>query len=224
MDALVISDLHLGSPNCQVNDLLYFLENIHDTQYLVLNGDVFDSMDFTRLGKKHWKVLSTLRKLSDKIKIIWIAGNHDGPAEVLSHLVGLNVEREFIFKSGDNSILFLHGDVFDSFLTEHPFLTWLGDLLYLFLQKIDRSHYFARAAKHNSKVWLHCTKKIKAGATKRAVRHQCQIVCVGHTHHAEQDCCNGIVYFNSGCWTERQSTYLAIENGHVEIVNFRKLS
>ena len=76
LDAIVISDTHLGSDNCQARQLTHFLESIHAgavlTRKLILNGDVFDSIDFRRLKKNHWKVLSLLRKLSDRIEILWI--------------------------------------------------------------------------------------------------------------------------------------------------------
>ena len=63
-DAIIISDVHLGSENCQARQLTHFLESIHSetvlTRRLILNGDVFDSIDFRRLKKNHWKVLSIL--------------------------------------------------------------------------------------------------------------------------------------------------------------------
>ena len=99
-DAVIISDTHLGSDNCEARQLTRFLESILDgellTQRLILNGDVFDSIDFRRLKKHHWKVLSLLRKLSDRIEISWINGNHDGPAEIISHLLGVEVRDEMI--------------------------------------------------------------------------------------------------------------------------------
>ena len=71
-----------------------FLERIADgelrTARLILNGDVFDSIDFRRLNKNHWKVLSLIRKLSDHLEIIWLCGNHDGSAEIVSHLLGVD--------------------------------------------------------------------------------------------------------------------------------------
>ena len=72
-DAIVLSDLHLGSENCQAKLLVEFLNALHHrrtrTRRLILNGDVFDSIDFRRLKKSHWKVLSLLRKLSDEIDV-----------------------------------------------------------------------------------------------------------------------------------------------------------
>src|SRR5262249_48339602 len=82
LDAVMLSDLHLGSDNCQAHSLCELLEVIKDevlpTTRLILNGDVFDSIDFRRLNKSHWKVLSLIRKLSHRLEIVWICGNHDG--------------------------------------------------------------------------------------------------------------------------------------------------
>src|SRR6516165_12739352 len=92
LDGIVLSDLHLGSSICQAKSLVKFLESLVEdeltTTRLILNGDVFDSIDFRRLNKNHWRVLSLLRKLSDRIEIIWLCGNHDGSAEFISHLLG----------------------------------------------------------------------------------------------------------------------------------------
>ena len=55
-DAVILSDLHLGSNNCEAKKITHFLERIADgdiqTRQLILNGDVFDSFDFRRLSKK----------------------------------------------------------------------------------------------------------------------------------------------------------------------------
>src|SRR5438128_1025061 len=95
LDAVILSDLHLGSDNCQARRVCRMLERIVEgelvTARLILNGDVFDSIDFRRLNKAHWKVLSLLRKLSDQVEIIWLCGNHDGSAEIVSHLLGVTV-------------------------------------------------------------------------------------------------------------------------------------
>src|SRR6516165_12687222 len=110
-DALILSDLHLGSSNCQAKNIRRLLENVADQKVvahrIILNGDVFDSIDFRRLNKNHWKVLSLLRKLSDQIDIIWICGNHDGSAEIISHLLGVTVKDEYVLHSGDQRLLVL---------------------------------------------------------------------------------------------------------------------
>ncbi len=225
LDAVILSDLHLGSDNCQAKSLVRLLERIAEgeleTARLILNGDVFDSIDFRRLGKNHWKVLSLLRKLSDRIEIIWLCGNHDGSAEVVSHLLGVLVKEEHVLESGGERILVLHGHAFDEFLDAHPFLTWVGDCVYLLLQRLDSTHHFAKLAKRGSKTFLRCVRKVKDGAREAARRKGCTAVCTGHTHHAEADPGGPVSYFNSGCWTELPCTYLTVRAGAVRLHEFR---
>src|SRR5713101_8078328 len=119
-DAIIISDIHLGADNCQAKRLCALLDNLVDGELnankLILNGDVFDSIDFRRLKKSHWKVLSLIRKLSDRMETIWLCGNHDGTAELISHLLGTQVMDEHVLHSGDRKIMVLHGHRFDQFL------------------------------------------------------------------------------------------------------------
>src|SRR5206468_3506332 len=124
-----------------------------------------------------------LRKLSDEIEIIWISGNHDGSAEIVSHLLGVTVKNEYVLWSGDRKILVLHGHAFDDFITAHPILTWVGDQIYFALQRIDRTHTFAKLAKRGSKTFLRCARKIEEGSVEYARKLRCDAVCCGHTHH-----------------------------------------
>jgi UDP-2,3-diacylglucosamine pyrophosphatase LpxH len=220
LDAVVISDLHLGSDNCQAKAAAAFLQDILDgrlsTRRLIINGDVFDSIDFRRLKKTHWKVLSQIRHLSDKIQVVWIAGNHDGSADIVSHLLGVQVVEEFILRSGQQNILIIHGHQFDEFINDHPILTCLADAIYWLLQKIDRTHYVARLAKTRSKTFIRCAAKIKDGARRRATELDCSAAICGHTHHAESLTDHAVAYHNSGCWTENPPTYLTVRAGKIE--------
>lgn len=223
-DAIIISDLHLGSSLCQDKLIIEFLEKLGGpelrTRQLILNGDVFDSIDFRRLKKRHWKILSLIRKLSDRIRITWVCGNHDGPADPISHLLGVDVKDEYLFTSGKKSVLVLHGHQFDDFITTYPTITLLADLLYRLLQWIDGTHRFARFAKTNTKVFLRCVEKIRTDSVAYARSKNIDIVCCGHTHHAEKTTENDIRYCNSGCWTESPPTYLTIQNGNVQLNTF----
>jgi UDP-2,3-diacylglucosamine pyrophosphatase LpxH len=223
-DAVIISDLHLGSDNCQARRIADFLDAIEreelPTARLILNGDVFDSIDFRRLNKHHWKVLSLLRKLSDRIEIVWLCGNHDGSAEVISHLLGVSVRDEYELATGDRRVLILHGHVFDEFIDAHPFLTWVGDVVYYWLQRIDSTHYFAKLAKKGSKTFLRCARRIRDKSVEHARRKRCQAVCCGHTHHVEVDLTQDVHYYNGGCWTELPCTYLTVADGVIELREF----
>ena len=162
-------------------------------------------------------MLSLLRKLADDIEITWLCGNHDGSADIISHLLGVHVRDEYVLESGDERVLILHGHVFDDFLDSHPILTWVGDQIYLFLQKLDRTHRFAKIAKHSSKTFLRCAQKIEDGAIHYARRKECTAVCCGHTHLAIAKSVEGVRYFNSGCWTELPCTYLTVVDGAIRL-------
>jgi UDP-2,3-diacylglucosamine pyrophosphatase LpxH len=223
-DAIVLSDLHLGSRNCQARRLNEFLQRLVDgslpTRRLILNGDVFDSIDFRRLEKAHWTVLSRLRQLAEHLEVIWIAGNHDGSAEIVSSLLGLQVQDEVILESGEERFLLLHGHVFDSFIQSYPLLTALADGVYRFLQWLDRSHRFAKMAKHGSKTFLRNARKIADGAMDLARKRGCTAAICGHTHHAVLQTEGPVAYYNSGCWTELPCTYLTLREGLVELHEF----
>jgi len=225
LDAVILSDIHLGSDNCQAGRVVELLERIEEgelrTARLILNGDVFDSIDFRRLHKAHWKVLSLIRKLSDRIEIIWLCGNHDGSAEIVSHLLGVAVMDDYVLVSGGRRILILHGHVFDEFIDNHPIVTWMADCVYCFLQWIDRTHYFAKLAKRGSKTFLRCAKKIEERSIEMAKRRHCTAVCCGHTHVAAAHGDPPVAYFNSGCWTELPCSYLTADDGVVRLHEFR---
>ena len=219
MENLLLSDLHLGSDVCQAEAICDFLKAIDPrlTKRLLIVGDIFDSIDLRRLKKHHWRVLSKIRRLSDKVEVIWLAGNHDGPAEIVSHFLGVSVCEHYVLESGDKKFLVLHGHKYDKFIIERPWLSTFADWAYRLLQRIDRTHYIARMAKRSSKSYLRCTQVIKDLACEDAVEKGCHGVVCGHTHFAEivDVDMNGVkvVYCNTGCWTEVPCSYLVIEGG-----------
>jgi UDP-2,3-diacylglucosamine pyrophosphatase LpxH len=221
LDAVIISDLHLGSDNCQAAQLCEFLGQIEDgtlpTARLILNGDVFDSLDFRRLTDSHHKVLAAIRRLSKRVKVVWLCGNHEGSAEVVSRLLGVAVRDEYVLRTGGRKALILHGHVFDMFIDSHPVLTWLGDTAYFALQRIDSSYRLARWAKKCSKVFLSCARKVQERATARAREKGCSAVCCGHTHLPTTTSDLEVDYFNSGCWTEKPCSYLSVADGAVDL-------
>lgn len=224
-DAIAVSDLHLGSANCQAKYLLHFLAGVRrgetPTRRLILNGDVFDSFDFRRLKGKHWKILSELRKIAGQTEVVWVTGNHDGPAEAVSHLLGVHCADEFVVESGGRKILFLHGHQFDEFISRYPLLTRLADRAYRLVQRLDRSHRLARLLKRSSKTFLRSVDKVRRGAVEYALDKGCDAVCCGHTHMPVQLPRAAVVgYHNSGCWTERPCHFLTVVGGVVSLVGY----
>jgi UDP-2,3-diacylglucosamine pyrophosphatase LpxH len=219
-ETIIISDIHLGSEVSQAKNLINFFETIEtkhpNVKQIIINGDLFDSWDFRKLKRNHWRVLSHIRKLSKKLHFVWINGNHDGPAEIISHLLGVDFVEKYTFTNGGKKILVLHGDIFDNFIVKYPIFTKLADNIYRLIQKLDKSFYLAKLAKRNSKTFLRCQEKVKEKAKIYCKKQNCDVVCCGHTHFAVADG----NYYNSGCWTEDPCTYLLVINGEIIIKNY----
>ena len=219
-DAIIISDIHLGSKVCEVKQLCAFLELIWSkTNKIIINGDFFDNLDFRRLKKSHWKVLSLLRRMSKYIEIVWIRGNHDGDSEVISHLIGLDFKNEYFLTSGDKTILCLHGDRFDDFIYKYPNTTKVADFIYRTIQRFDK-RFLPKFIKKRSKTYLRCNENMILNSRKYAKQKNADIVCLGHTHYPFIDKKEEVFYYNGGCWTEKTCSYLSVENGIVELEYF----
>ena len=47
-------------------------------------------------------------------------GNHDGPVDIISHIVGVDILDEYVYDNRQVQLLILHGDQFDTFTTAYP--------------------------------------------------------------------------------------------------------
>lgn len=183
----------------------------------MINGDLFDDWDFRKLKKSHWKVLSHIRKISDIAEVVWIRGNHDGPAEVISHLIGVEFLEQYSMESGGLKILFLHGDRFDNFIARRPVLTKMADNFYRMVQRLDQSFYLAKLVKRGSKTFLRCSEKIRDRARQYAGALGYDAVVCSHVHMEEEDRTGRVWYFNTGCWTDSPCSYLTVSGGDIRL-------
>lgn len=212
-DIIIISDIHLGSIVCQDKKLLDFLRNLEQhCSKLIINGDLFDHWNFKKLSDNHWTILKTIRKLSSKIDVIWIRGNHDGPSEMISHLIGVEFLDEYYFCVNNKKYIVVHGDIFDDFLTKYPLITKIADVFYRFIQKMDPSFYWPRLLKHSSKTFLRAIEKVSARAKTYCISKQMDGIICGHTHVPIIDKNENVSYYNCGCWTSNPCTYIRIND------------
>jgi len=217
-DIVVISDLHLGSSVCQDDKLLKFLRHIETKCCrLIINGDLFDHWNFKKLSDNHWKILKTIRKLSSKIEVIWIRGNHDGPSDMISHLIGVEFLDEYWFTYGGKNFIVIHGDIFDDFLTKYPLITKIADYIYRLVQKLDPSFYWPRLLKRGSKTFLRAVQKVKIRAKNYCATNKQNIIICGHTHMYEVDESDSVYYYNTGSWTNDPCSYLVIKQSSISI-------
>jgi UDP-2,3-diacylglucosamine pyrophosphatase LpxH len=223
-DTVIISDLHLGSEVSQAGAALAFLQSVHFKR-LILLGDIFADLNFRRLTKEHWKFLGHIRKLSNprhEIEVVWVEGNHDhGLTEVMSHLVGVPVYQEYSWNYGGKRHLAIHGHQFDSFAVANAFLSKVGQLIFLQLQKIDsRSQRFARYLDRLNTRWLRLSEQVADGALSYAKPGKAERIFCGHTHAALARERDGVQYYNAGAWVDQRCTYIAIGPEGVEIHDY----
>jgi UDP-2,3-diacylglucosamine pyrophosphatase LpxH len=223
-DTLIISDLHLGSAVSRAKDA-YDLLRSKSFRRLILLGDIFCDLNFRRLNKEHWELLSYIRKLSNpkrNVDIVWVEGNHDrGLAEVMSHLVGIRVYQEYSWTFNTHRYLAIHGHQFDRFLVNNAALSAVVEAVYLQLQKLGSNRKaLARFLDRQNSKWLRLSPKVARGALAYAKLRGADVVFCGHTHHSMQSEWNGIRYFNSGCWTHERPTYISVDESGVRIYEY----
>lgn len=220
-DTVIISDLHLGSELSRAADALEFLQSARFRR-LILLGDIFADLNFSRLTREHWKFLGFIRKLSNpkhEVEVVWVEGNHDhGLTEIMSHLVGVPVYQEYAWDYAGKRHLAVHGHQFDSFAIRNFKVTRLGQLIFLWLQKIDsKSKRFARYLDRLNTRWLRLTAQVAQGALSHAKQGKAERIFCGHTHvplALERD---GVEYYNSGAWVDLRCTYVTISLEGVKI-------
>jgi UDP-2,3-diacylglucosamine pyrophosphatase LpxH len=220
-DTVIISDLHLGSEVSRAADALDLLRAVNFRR-LILLGDMFADLNFGRLTKEHWQFLGHIRKLSNPrhgVEVVWVEGNHDhGLTEIMSHLVGVQVYQEYEWFYAGQRHLAIHGHQFDSFAIKNIKVSRLGQLIFLWLQKIDsKNKRFARYLDRLNTRWLRLSAQVALGALGYAKQGKAERIFCGHTHAPLALRRDGVEYYNSGAWVDLCCTYVTVSLEGVEI-------
>ncbi len=223
-DTIILSDIHLGSEVSRAQDALDVLQT-YSYKRLVLLGDIFSDLNFRRLTSEHWKFLSYIRKLSNpkrQVEVVWVEGNHDtGLANLMSHLVGVPVYQRYVWEYEGKRHLAMHGHQFDGFVKKNLWISRLGELIFLQIQKVDsRTKCVSRFLDRMNTRWLLLSDKVARGAIHYARIGKCERVFCGHTHVALSLLCDGVEYYNSGSWVDARATFLTINQQGVEIQTY----
>lgn len=235
---VIISDVHLGTPDSKVEQVNHFLREVR-CRRLILNGDIIDGWQLRRGG--HWTKAHTrfvrivLKKLEKRnTEVIYLRGNHDDVLQSFLPLdfSGLRVAEEFVHEGPAGRYLVLHGDVFDTVTKNFVFLAHLGDWGYTALLRLNRLYNAWRAWR--GKEYWSLSRAIKA-RVKEAVNHiskfethiaqlarerGCTGVMCGHIHTPADKRIGDIHYLNSGDWVESLTAIVEHEDGRYELVNF----
>jgi len=217
VDTLIISDIHLGFKLCRARDLVRILDD-YRFERLILNGDIFDDLNFNRLDSEHWEVLSLFRHLSKFCEVVWIIGNHDGRIEELSRLIGVKVHNDFMWLAGRKKCLAIHGHQYDRFMYKNRLLSQIAGRLFYFLHRFDgKNEQISNWIKKNSRSWLRMSEEVAAGAVKYAGERGASYVFCGHTHLARDEQFGAVHYYNSGAWVDHPSHLILIKGDAITL-------
>ena len=223
VEALFISDVHLGSRGSNAKHLLEVLKN-HNPETLFIVGDFIDgwllkkrhywNQDFTNVLRK---VLSYTKKGT---KVVYITGNHDEFLREFPTMELGNIEfhDEFIF----NDTFITHGDLYDGVVK----LKWLGVLgsigydlaIYIDrkLKKLGFKKSLSKFLKDKVKEAIKFITSFEKQLAYQAKKRNCSTVICGHIHTPEDREVDGIKYLNCGDWIENNS-YVILKNGKYEL-------
>lgn len=221
VDTMIISDIHLGADVSRSVELLQMLQS-YSFKRLILNGDVFDNLNFKRLDTEAWDFLSYIRMISKPsrhVEVVWVAGNHDGVADMLSHLLGVQVLDEYKWSYNGVNYLAMHGHQFDKYVQRNVVMTEIATWAFNKLQKLSKTQDFSRWVKRKSKALLKISDKISDYALDYAKHAKVDVITCGHTHVAGVKEKDGIRYFNSGAWTDKPSQFITVDAKNGMMIN-----
>lgn len=210
VDVVIVSDIHLGNHFCQIEKLLRVLDCL-DFKTIILNGDIFDHLNLNHLEKNPGvkDFLKKIRHFQTSGKgVIWIAGNHDGPVESLSTLMGIEAVKEYSWSHGGKRFLATHGDIFDPIINEGKKRdrTRLASWFYQTVLRplLDSRGSLTYWAMETNQTWNELSDTVANKALAHAQALGFSTIFCGHVHIARQvsrqDSDGVVSYYNSGCW------------------------
>jgi len=224
VQALFISDVHLGSKGSNASKLLELLKH-YQPEHLFIVGDFIDGW---LLKKRHYwtqdytniirKILSYSKKGT---KVIYITGNHDEFLREYSPTTfgqNLEVVDEYVWKD----YYITHGDLYDGVLTM-KWLAHLGSAGYelaitvdRFMKRLGYRKSISKWAKDSVKNAVKFITSFEQQLVFQSKKRNCKGVICGHIHKPEDKVIEGIHYLNCGDWIENNS-YIIYNRGKFKL-------
>jgi UDP-2,3-diacylglucosamine pyrophosphatase LpxH len=206
MNAIIVSDLHIGSRYFKFGSFEHFLKELPADHELIMNGDIIDS-PYVKMAPPDQRILDLIREISYRRKVTWIRGNHDNGY----------VPKSFgntIFKTShsiENRLLITHGDDFDDIMPRSRlFMKAFRRMHHLRVKLGAKPVHVAEYAKKWTYLYRVLCKNIALNAIACAAENGFEAVTCGHTHYPEDFVLDGVRYINTGAWTEFPAYYLHI--------------
>ncbi len=206
MNAIIVSDLHIGSRYFLYQEFGRFLGNISEDYELILNGDIIDN-PYAKLNPPHQRIMDLIGQLSYRQRVVWVRGNHDngyirkGFGEIhFRHLHDIG-----------HRLLIAHGDDFDEIMPRNQAFIKAFKLMHVLRAKLGaKPVHVAQYAKKWEAFFKVLRRNVMMNAVSCAIENRYEAVTCGHTHYPEDRVVGGVRYINTGAWTESPKFYLLV--------------
>ncbi len=228
IDALFISDVHLGSKGSNADKVLELLKE-YQPETLFLVGDIIDGWLLKRKFRWPQSHTNVIRKIlsysKNGTKVIYIPGNHDEFMREYGEFNFGNVEvhNEYVW----NDTFITHGDLYDGVVK----LKWLGVLgsvgydaaisIDRTLKKLGMKRSLSKFLKNKVKEAVKFITQYESELVRQAKKHKCHSVICGHIHHPDDRMIEDIRYLNTGDWIEN-NTYITYNNGKFKLNEYKR--
>jgi UDP-2,3-diacylglucosamine pyrophosphatase LpxH len=228
VEALFISDVHLGSKGSNADEVLEILKT-YQPKHLFLVGDIIDGWLLKRKFRWPQSHTNVLRKIlshsKNGCKVIYIPGNHDQFLREYGEFSFGNVEihNEYVWKN----TFITHGDLYDGVVK----LKWLGVLgsvgydaaisIDRFLKKLGMKRSLSKFLKSKVTEAVKFITQYETELVRQAKKHHCVNVISGHIHHPEDRMIDGIRYLNCGDWIENNS-FIVFDNDEYHVYKYKR--
>jgi UDP-2,3-diacylglucosamine pyrophosphatase LpxH len=227
VEALFISDVHLGSKGSNAEGVLALLKQ-YEPQTLFLVGDIIDGWLLKRKFRWPQSHTNVIRKIlsfsKNNTKVIYIPGNHDDFLREYGEFQfgNLEVHNEYIW----NNTFITHGDLYDG-VVKLKWLGVLGSVGYDMAISIDRTlkslgmkRSLSKFLKNKVKEAVKFITSFEQELIRQAKKHGCNTVICGHIHHPDDRMVDDVRYLNSGDWIENNS-YIIYNNGKYQLHEYK---
>jgi UDP-2,3-diacylglucosamine pyrophosphatase LpxH len=224
IEALFISDVHLGSKGSNATEVLNILKQ-YEPQYLFLVGDIIDGWLLKRKFRWPQSHTNVLRKIlsysKNGTKVIYIPGNHDEFMRDYEdlHFGNIEIHNEYIW----NNTYITHGDLYDG-VVKLKWLGILGSIGYDAAISIDRTlkswgykRSLSKYLKDKVKEAVKFMTSFEEEICRQAIKNNCKTAICGHIHHPDDKSINGVRYLNCGDWIENNS-YIIYNNNEYTLI------
>ena len=236
--AVFISDVHLGTSDCQAQYLLDFLQH-HQMDNLYLVGDIVDLLYMRKrvnFTVQHEEVVNSIVQLARSgTRVIYIPGNHDAKFRRFcgQTFAGIEIRRHAVHHGADGRRFFVsHGDEFDGAMHAGVLWTVVGDLSHTLLLRLNtlvngmrrllKLPYWSFAGYIKTRIGkaAEFIRRYEWIAARKARELDFDGYICGHIHVSGMRRIDGVLYCNDGDWVEHCTALVEERNGQFALVHW----